>query len=469
LQALVRGKRDRRAAALNKKNNNRTQKTKRPLIIGRTAYKSYVGSYTQTNTDKVGGVAGVQLLRNFTPQIRASLSEHGGLKIHISSTALYRKSVDAVDVSDYNSMPDEALSGFWHTTHIVSVTNDSQVGKALKELGEELIQRTEDQELHGSGWVFVRFKNFELHLARYKPLKGSSWFDLPPALKRKQAIVNVKNTDQQCFKWAVLSAVFPAPNNPHRLGWYTDHESDLDWSGLTFPVTLADISKFERRNQISIHVYGWEQSSGHLLRKSDLVDRKQHINLLLLQDGVNSHYSWIKTFSRFAYQPSDGHKPSKQYCMYCLHGFPSAKKLDFHLTNGCREITEARPMMPDPDEATLEFKSPDKQFKAPYVIYADFECITEPISKANKNSSSSYTEAYQSHTPCGFCYQVVSSDPSQVFEPEIYRGEDTINEFLCRLRQTEDDLMELIKANTPMVMTAQDEQDFQSATCCNLC
>jgi hypothetical protein len=155
--------------------------------------------------------------------------------------------------------------------------------------------------------------------------------------------------------------------------------------------------------------------------------------------------------------------------MYCLHGFPSAKKLDFHLTNGCREITEARPMMPDPDEATLEFKSPDKQFKAPYVIYADFECITEPISKANKNSSSSYTEAYQSHTPCGFCYQVVSSDPSQVFEPEIYRGEDTINEFLCRLRQTEDELVEKIKTNTPMVMTAQDEQDFQSATCCNLC
>ena len=132
LQALVRGKRDRRAAALKKKKKKRTQKTKRPLIIGRTAYKSYVGSYSQTNSDKVGGDAGVQILRNFTPQIRASLSEHGGLKIHISSTALYRKSVDAVDVSDYNSMPDEALSGFWHTTHIVSVTNDSQVGEALR-------------------------------------------------------------------------------------------------------------------------------------------------------------------------------------------------------------------------------------------------------------------------------------------------------------------------------------------------
>ena len=41
LQALVRGKRDRRAAALKKKKKKRTQKAKRPLIIGRTAYKSY--------------------------------------------------------------------------------------------------------------------------------------------------------------------------------------------------------------------------------------------------------------------------------------------------------------------------------------------------------------------------------------------------------------------------------------------
>eukprot|EP01047_Picozoa_sp_COSAG01_P126599 COSAG01_NODE_55762_length_323_cov_0.433036_1_plen_81_part_01 len=75
-------------------------------------------------------------------------------------------------------------------------------------------------------------------------------------------------------------------------------------------------------------------------------------------------------------------------------------------------------MMPDPEDATLEFKNHDKQLKAPFVIYADFECITEPISKAPKDSNTSYTDAYQSHTPCGFCYQVVSSNPDLVFEPE---------------------------------------------------
>ena len=99
--------------------------------------------------------------------------------------------------------------------------------------------------------------------------------------------------------------MFPTSHHVDRLNNYTDHESDLDWSGLTFPVTLPDISKFERRNQISINVYGWElKASCFLLCKSDLIDSKQHIDLLLLQgEGGDSHYSWIKAFSRFAPLP----------------------------------------------------------------------------------------------------------------------------------------------------------------------
>ena len=276
LQALARGKRARRIAAKKKKKKQRTTKSKG--VKGRTAYKSYLASYTEDNTDKIGGHDGLHMLRDFTSQIKSSLSKHGGLKIHISSTGLYRKSgpnkganglyddkyhvyIDNEYQMDYNKLPDDKLAGFWHTTHIVQITNDSQINKALKELGDRLIERVENQELNGSGWVFVRFKNFEIHIARFKPLKGSSWFDLPQKLKLKKAIVNVQNTDEQCFKWAVLAAVFPVQKHAQRVSKYTDHEADLDWSGLTFPVTLPDILKFERRNQISINVYGWEEKA----------------------------------------------------------------------------------------------------------------------------------------------------------------------------------------------------------------
>ena len=177
LQAAVRGKADRRKAAKLKAKKRRTTRVK-----GRTAYKTYVASYSEANTDKIGGFDGVQLLHDFNPQLEESLSQHGGLKVHVSATGLFRKSVDTKDnegklstalslSKDFNKLPDDELNSFWHTTHIVQVTNRMQIVKAVKELGDALIERVENQELNGSGWVFVRFKNFEVHIARFKPLK----------------------------------------------------------------------------------------------------------------------------------------------------------------------------------------------------------------------------------------------------------------------------------------------------------
>ena len=130
-------------------------------------------------------------------------------------------------------------------------------------------------------------------------MKGSSYIDLPQQLKLKKAIVNVQNKDQQCFKWSVLAALFPVDKDAQRVSKYTQHEDKLDWTGLTFPVSLQDIPKFERRNHISVNVYGFDvKTSVHLLQKSQLIDNKQHIDLLLLTKGAQSHYCWIKHFSR---------------------------------------------------------------------------------------------------------------------------------------------------------------------------
>ena len=208
LQALARGKRDRRAA---------TVKKQRKQVRGRSAYKSYLSSFTIDNTQKIGGFSGLDLLSNFNPQIEQSLKEHGGLKIHMSSIGLFRKSVptktgdgnEKYEWINYNKWSDDELQSFWHTTHIVQITNNTTIKKTLKELGESLIEHVDNREQTGSGWVFVRFKNFEIHIARFKPLKGSSYFPLPETLMLKKAIVNVQNKDDQCFKWAVLSAVFP--------------------------------------------------------------------------------------------------------------------------------------------------------------------------------------------------------------------------------------------------------------------
>ena len=44
--------------------------------------------------------------------------------------------------------------------------------------------------------------------------------------------------------------------------------------------------------------------------------------------------------------------------------------------------------------------------RVPFVIYADFEAVTEKIDSVTPNPEKSYTEKYQKHTPSGFCYHV---------------------------------------------------------------
>ena len=95
-------------------------------------------------------------------------------------------------------------------------------------------------------------------LGRRKPLKGNSYIELPKPLALKKCIVNVKNTDDQCFKWAVLSAMFPQPKDGQRVSKYAEIEKlDLvDFRKISYPTPLTEITKFENSNDISISVYG---------------------------------------------------------------------------------------------------------------------------------------------------------------------------------------------------------------------
>ena len=49
-------------------------------------------------------------------------------------------------------------------------------------------------------------------------MRGSSFIDLPPFIKNKKACINVKNDDDQCFRWAILSALQPNNDNINRVG-----------------------------------------------------------------------------------------------------------------------------------------------------------------------------------------------------------------------------------------------------------
>ena len=64
----------------------------------------------------------------------------------------------------------------------------------------------------------------------------------------------------------------------------------------------------------------------------------------------------------------------------------------------CKENSACKIEVPKPGE-TITFQIYKKSMRVPFVIYADFEAVTEKIDSATPNPEKSYTEKYQKHTP----------------------------------------------------------------------
>jgi len=71
----------------------------------------------------------------------------------------------------------------------------------------------------GSGWVVDEILEAIINVARYQPLRGGTCMSLPEKLKNK-AIINIKNRDNMCLRWALRAHLFPARTHVHRTSSY---------------------------------------------------------------------------------------------------------------------------------------------------------------------------------------------------------------------------------------------------------
>lgn len=128
--------------------------------------------------------------------------------------------------------------------------------------------------------------------------------------------------------------------------------------------------------------------------------------------------------------------------------------------------------MPDKDKNILKFNNFHKQQPVPFVIYADFEAITEKISGCQLNDDKSNTNAYQKHTDCGFGYKVVCCYDDKYSQPlKIYRGEKAVYTFMEYLLDEVKYCKKVMKKefNKPLIMTKEDEEKFLKANECYIC
>ena len=91
--------------------------------------------------------------------------------------------------------------------------------------------------------------------------------------------------------------------------------------------------------------------------------------------------------------------------------------------------------MPFENTKILEFNQYEKPDKAPYIIYADLECIIEKIDECENNPENSSTTKLSEHIPSGFSMPTISSFRSIENNRNMYRGEDFKKKFCEFLSQ----------------------------------
>ena len=148
----------------------------------------------------------------------------------------------------------------------------------------------------------------DINIHQLNLTRGSSYLPLSDWLASKKAIINLKNADQECFKWTVIAASRweEINNNPERISKLKRFEANFDWSGIGFPVFFKDISKFEFRSQISINLLATEGKEIYICRKGGNYERV--INLMIISESNRKHYVAIKSLSRLLSSKNTNHK-----------------------------------------------------------------------------------------------------------------------------------------------------------------
>ena len=128
-----------------------------------------------------------------------------------------------------------------------------------------------------------------------------------------------------------------------------------------------------------------------------------------------------------------------------------------------------------PEKGTmLGFKNHQRRMRVPFVVYADFEAFPEGISTCAPNNNESYTNQYQKHTPCGFCYYIKCFD-DELFPPVqrhytiTYKEENIGRVFVDYLEKDIKEIYQEFKCKKGMRITRKEEREFQEATVCYIC
>ena len=219
-------------------------------------------------------------------------------------------------------------------------------------------------------------------------------------------------------------------------------------------------------NIISVNVLAVEGKDVYICRKGIGVDERE-VNLMLVSDGDKWHYTVIKSLSRLLSSSNSKHMHKQYFCTNCLQGFTQELRQNHHQAF-CENNESVKVEMPIKG-STVEFLDGQLQLRIPFMMYADFGSILEPIQGSAPDPAQPYTMNANKHVPSGwhgyskFAYGDVNDSL------KLYRGEDCIEKFCKHLKQEAYKLYHMFPEKPMTPLTNKQWKKYKKVSRCHIC
>ena len=336
----------------------------------------------------------------------------------------------------------------------------------VRSMIDHMSQQVENPALRDSKIVFDMITHVDISIHRLNLTRGSSYLPLPDLLAKKNAIINPKNLDMKCFKWSIIAVLkWEEIGRDQQCISKLRKYDNFDWEGINFPVSTKDICKFELRNRIGVNVLALHGKTPYICGKGGDYDRV--VNLMIIEDEDKRQYVAIKSLGRLLSKMNNKQKTTQHFCSNCLQGFSNIKSRDDHYTY-CRSNESVRIEMPTRNPI-VEYSNGQHQFKVPFIMYADFESILEPIQGVSNNPNQSSTRGVNVHKPSGWCLHSKFAYGNIENPTTQYRGSDCVEKF-CEHIISEAKRLYTSFPERPMIpLTKAQLKEHRNATKCHIC
>ena len=142
----------------------------------------------------------------------------------------------------------------------------------------------------------------------------------------------------------------------------------------------------------------------------------------MISDGKKWYYLAVESQSVLLRGIRSNHNENF-YCLNGFHSYSTKEKLKKH-EEVCNDHDYCNVEMPNDNNKILKYKYGEKSMRAPFVTYADLECLLEKMHSCQNNPEKSYIEKRIKHTSSGYSLFTNCSFDETKNKLDCYKGED---------------------------------------------